>query len=283
MPSSPVVANWELVLRLRERREELKLSINDVATPLRFSRNYWSAIENEHKPIPANRLTQAFHVLRFDDQERRELLALHGEAQSDGWWHQHPKLLGNDLQRLIGLEHGARGVRDFEPLLIPGLLQTPAYIRAILDASASIRQTEVEERVDLRLRRQQRLADDNPLELQVLITEATLRQHIGGATTLKGQLDHLLNMMDQDNVDIRVIPFTSGSCTLFGGGTLILMDFPSPRLPRAVWAESVSTWGFIADTNKVRDITIAFDQALEHTLDSRQTKNLIANYRKEFR
>ncbi len=121
-----------------------------------------------------------------------------------------------------------------------------------MDASASIRQTEVEERVDLRLRRQERLTSDNPLELQALITEATLRQHIGGVTTLKGQLDHLLNMMDQDNVDIRVIPFTSGSCTLFGGGTLVMLDFPSPRLPRAVWTESVSTWGFIADPDNVR-------------------------------
>jgi transcriptional regulator with XRE-family HTH domain len=283
---SPVVANWELVLRLRARREELGLGIKDLADPLGFTRNYWSAIENERKPIPTTTLIAVFDVLGLNGQERRELLKLHQNAQSNGWWHQYPALLDNDVERLLGLEHGAREQRSYEPILIPGLLQTADYTRAIMHSGIIVRPVEVEQRVALRLRRQKRLEGDNPLKLQALICEATLRQQIGGMTTLKGQLDHLLTVIDEhpDNIDVRVIPFTADACTLFSGGSLCLLSFHSPRLPPwAVWTETVSEYGFISDTGQVHNITTAFDQAVRRSLSRRETVKLIQKHRRELR
>lgn len=278
-----MVANWELVVRIRERRKQLGLGVQDITSQLGFTRNYWSAIENERKIIPANHLKALFEILEFSREDSRQLAALHDAAKENGWWNNYSALFDNELQRLYGLEHGAHGVRGYDPLLVPGLLQTAEYARAIMVATATVRPVEIEQRVEIRLRRQERLRGDNPLNLQIMISEAALRQQIGGRTVLKGQLDHLLNTMEQqpENVDIRVIPFTAAACTLFGAGTLHLLDFHSPRLPRAVWMETVSTWGVVTETNQVRDITIAFDEALDRALDRRKTLKLVAQYRKE--
>jgi transcriptional regulator with XRE-family HTH domain len=281
-PPSPVVANWELVLRLRERREQLGISVKDLTDTLGFTRNYWSAIENERKIIPSNTLRTLFDLLEFDDEDRQQLAELREVAKENGWWRRYSALFDSEIQRLYGLEHGAHGVRGYDPLLIPGLLQTADYARAIMQATATVRAVEVEQRVAVRQRRQERLRGSNPLNLQIIISEATLQQQVGGPTVLREQLDHLVTIIDDrpENVEIRVIPYSAPACTLFGAGSLYLMDFQSPRLPRAAWMETVSIWSVVTEANQVRDITIAFDEAAERALDCRETKEVIKKYRK---
>lgn len=285
MSPSPVVALWELVLRIRERREQLGIGVNDITRHLGFTRNYWSAIENEHKIIPENTLTNICELLEFGSDDRQQLLELREEAKENGWWSSYSALFDGNVQRLFGLEHGAQQIRGYDTLLVPGLLQTADYAREIMSSDTSIRPVEVEQRVSARLRRQERLRGANPLHLTVIISEAALRQQVGGTTVLRGQLDHLLKTIEQPagNVEIRVIPFTATACNLFGAGTLSLLDFQSPRLPRVAWHETVSTWGVITDANKVRDITMAFNEALTRTLDRRESKKLVEKYRKELR
>lgn len=282
---SPVVANWELVVRLHERREQLGVTVNDLTNELNFTRNYWSAIENERKIIPEETLRKVFPILEFNEEDRLQLLELRETAKETGWWSKYSALFTNEIQRLFGLEQGAQVIREYETLLMPGLLQTEAYTRAIMSSDFTIRPVEIEQRIAARQHRQKRLYGENPPEVIMIISEAALRQHVGGAAVLRGQLEHLLSMIEQhpDNIEIRVIPFTANACNLFGAGTLLLMDFPSPRLPRAVWHESVTNWGVITETNKVRDITMAFNEALDRTLDRRETKRTIDKYRKELR
>lgn len=285
MSPSPVVANWELVLRLRRRREELGLGIKDLTDPLGFTRNYWSAIENERKSVPIATLVAVLDALEFDVQERRELLKLHEESKTTGWWSRYSALLDTDLQRLFGLEYGASQSRNYEPLLIPALLQTADYTRALMHSGAIVRLVEVDRRVELRLRRQRRLVGDDPLKLQALISEAAIRQQVGGVATLRGQLDHLIDMINQhpDTIDVRVVPFTATGCTIFGSGTVCLLDFRSPHLPSAAWSETVSDWRFINEASQINNITIAFDQAVDRALGRQETLNIIKRHRKEMR
>jgi transcriptional regulator with XRE-family HTH domain len=282
---SPVVANWELVLRIRERREELGVRVYDITQRFGFTRNYWSAIENEHKILPESTLRELIDFLDFNDEERRQLLDLRKEAAETGWWGSYPKLFGNAVQRMIGLEHGAKQVREYEPLLVPGLLQTADYAAAVIGTDATIRTVEVEQRVAARLRRQELLRGDNPLRLMVIISEAVLRQQVGGPDVLRGQLDHLLAIIEDhsDNVEIRVLPFTATAGDLVGASSLSLLDFHSSRLPRIVWYETVTIWGIINDANTVRDITVAFKATLARTLERRESKKMIETHRKELR
>jgi transcriptional regulator with XRE-family HTH domain len=284
-PPSPMVANWELVTRLRERREQLSISTSELTSRLGFTRNYWSAIENERKIIPESTLRELLDIFEFSKDEFKQLLELREAAKETGWWNSYSALFDGHVQRLYGLEHGAHGVRDYEALIIPGLLQTAAYARAVMKSDGTIRPVEVEQRVDARLRRQKRLTGTDPLHLTVVMSEATLRQQIGGTVVLRDQLDHLVNVIDEypETVEIRVIPFSATACSLFGAGTLHLLDFQSPRLPRAAWLETVSTWGVITDPNRVRDLTAAFNEALGRTMDRAQTKKLIIEHQKDLR
>jgi transcriptional regulator with XRE-family HTH domain len=281
-----VVANWELTLRLHRRREQLGVSVKDITDRLGFTRNYWSAIENERKIIPEKTLRSIFKILEFGAEDRKQLLQLREvAARENGWWAEYSALLDGAVQRFYGLEHGAHSVRNFETLLIPGLLQTPEYARAVMTADATIRQVEIEQRVDIRTRRQERLRGADPLDLKVIISEAALRQQVGGPVVLKGQLEHLLATIEDypDNLEVRVIPFTAASCTLFGSGTVMLLDFESPRLPPVAWREIVSNWGIISVASQIRDITTAFNEALTRTLDRRRTMEIINKTRKELR
>jgi transcriptional regulator with XRE-family HTH domain len=280
---SPVVANWELVLRIRERREQLGIRVHDITQRFGFTRNYWSLIENEHKILPESTLHELLDFLDFSDDDRRQLLDLRKEATENGWWGRYSNLFDTDIQRLFGLEHGAKQVRGYESTLIPGLLQTADYARAVMNSDPSVRTVEVEQRIAARLRRQERLRGDKPLYLTAIIGEATLRQHVGGAAVLRGQLDHLLSTIEehQDNVEIYVLPFTATGAELFGASTLSLMDFHSPRLPRVIWHETVTFWGVINDATTVRDINIAFTETLSHTLGRRDTKKRIESHRKD--
>jgi transcriptional regulator with XRE-family HTH domain len=282
---SPVVANWELVLRLRERREQLDISVKDLTERLGFTRNYWSAIENERKIIPENTLKNLFEILEFGDDDRQQLLRLREEAKENGWWNKYSALFDNSNQRLFGLEQGARKICTYDTLLMPVLLQTPDYARAVLRTDISVPRVEVEQRVEARMRRQEIIHGDPPLQLTAIMSEAVLRQQVGGGAVLREQLGHLLAMTERhpDTIEIILIPFSAAAVSLLGAGTLSLLDFPSPRLPSVVWHESVTYGGVITDSNKVRDIVTAFREARQHALDLRETMKTIEKYRMDTR
>jgi transcriptional regulator with XRE-family HTH domain len=280
---SPVVAGWELVLRLRERREEVGVEVKDITRELGFSRNYWSAVENERKVLSEESLKKLLDLLEFGPKESAEMLALRDIAKDRGWWSDYSGLFDGELRRLYGLEHGAHGLRGYENLLIPGLLQTADYARAVIHPYVTVPRVQVEQRVQVRLRRQRRLDDEEPLHLTTIVSEAVLHQQIGGPDVLRGQLEHLIDLIERypDNLQLYVVPFTATACSLFGAATVHLIDFENPRLPTVVWQETVTAWGVIDDPAQVNAISAAYDQALQQSLDLRDSKKLIQRCIKE--
>lgn len=284
MTASPVVASWELALRLKRQRERLSIEVKTITEALGFTRNYWSAVENERKILSPEALTRVLDLFEFDDEEKAELLALRTAAKERGWWSNYSALFDADLQRLFGLEQGARAIRDYESLLIPGLLQTADYIRAIMMPAVTLPQVEVDQRVEARLRRQARLADpDDPFTLTAVISEAALRQQIGGRQVLKQQLVHLAELIEShpQKLDVRVIPFTATACGLFGAATVHIIDFGNPRLPTLAWQETVTAWGVIDDPVQVRDIAKTYQDAYRRALAADESLHIVRNHLRE--
>jgi transcriptional regulator with XRE-family HTH domain len=281
--ASPVVAAWELALRLRQQRDQMGVEVKAITQALGFSRNYWSAVENERKILSEESLIKLMDLLEFDADERQELLDLRAAAKERGWWTRYGTLLDADLQRLIGLEAGAETVKCYESLLIPGMLQTEDYARAIMTPDATIRKVEVDQRIQVRLRRQKRFVDENPLKMIAIISEAALRQQIGGPAVLRDQLMDLARNIEerQGRLEVRVIPFTAPACGLFGAATIHLIEFPNPRLPTVVWQETVTTRGIIDDGGQVRDIMLTYQDALKNTLSAQQSWELLHQRIKE--
>lgn len=284
IPSSPVVASWELALRLKQRREQMGIDVRTIVEALGFTRNYWSAVENERKILSPEALLRIIELFEFDDEEKEELLNLRAATKERGWWSRYSALFDSDVQRLYGLEQGAQSMRDYENLLIPGLVQTSDYIRAITMPDAMVRKVEVDQRVEARLRRQRRLIDtEDPFTLTAVVSEAALRQQIGGRRVLHDQLVHLGNLIEEysEALDFRVIPFTATACGLFGAATVHLIDFDNAQLPTIAWHETVTAWGIIDDPMQVRNISAAYEDAYRRALNKKETLQLIRSHAKE--
>lgn len=277
-PSSPTVASWELALRLRQRRDQLGIEVQTITATLGFSRNYWSAVENERKILSEDKLKSVLNAFEFDEEEQRELLELREAAKLRGWWARYSALFIEDTLRLYGLEHGAQAIRTYESLLIPGLLQTEAYARALMTSEiTTIRQVEVDQRVEVRMRRQERITGEDPVHLTAIVSQAALMQETGGPQVLRDQLIHLAQVIEEhpDVIDLRVIPFTATGCGAFGASTFHLIDFASTRLPTLAWQETITAAGIIDDEAQVRDLSLTYAEALGRTLSPQESLDLI--------
>jgi transcriptional regulator with XRE-family HTH domain len=277
---SPVVANWELTLRLHRRREQLCVSVKDIADRLGFTRNYWSAVENERKILSAEKLAQLLDLLEFDKDEKAELLELREAARRRGWWAGYSALFSDELLRYIGLEHGAQNIRTYESLLIPGLLQTPDYARALMEADVSVRPAEIEKLIAARLRRQQRLTGDDPLRLVAVISQAALMQQIGGIDVLRAQLRHVAAMVEAhpETIELRVIPFEAPGCGIFGASTFHLLGFASGRLPMQAWQETVTAVSILSEEMQVRELEFTHTMAVQQSLSADESLRLVRRY-----
>lgn len=266
------VAQLELSTRFRARRNELGLTSGEVASHLDVTRNYVSIFENNRTTLARDRLDVLLDLYRFDETEADELRRLHDESRARGWWTQFADLLGDgELVRFFGLESGAKSIRNYEPQLVPGLLQTRDYAEAVIGADARTSEATVRRRWQLRETRQQRLSGEDPLTLTVLLSEAVLQQHFGDATVLRDQLKHLAALAaESDSVAIRVLPFDSSPLGLTGSSTLMLLEFASPHLPTMAWREAITPIGLTDDPDEVETLRVSFEQALDQSSLNRE-------------
>ena len=195
-PISPAVAEWELATRLRNRRHELGLDGRTVSQHLGFSPNYWSAVENGRSILSRAKLVELGVLFGFAESDLEELTRLENEARRPRWWVAYDRILDDDLMHLVGLEYGAARIQAYEALLVTGLLQTPAYSEALMTADPVVSPASTRLRLQLREQRQRRLFDDDPLELEVLLSEAALMQEIGGSRVLREQLIHVASIIE---------------------------------------------------------------------------------------
>ncbi len=142
------------------------------------------------------------------------------ERAYPGWFHRWPDT-----------EAQAHALRAYEPLLVPGLLQTEGYARAVLRGAQNDASDErIEQQVAARLQRQDILSRDNPPYLWVVIDEGVLRRTIGNPKTMQGQLWHLARMSDQPKVSVQVIPVEAGERTGLLGAFTIADHLHKPML-----------------------------------------------------
>ncbi|MGH3628164.1 MAG: DUF5753 domain-containing protein, partial [Sciscionella sp.] len=159
--------------------------------------------------------------------------------------------------------------------------QTEEYARALMTSEiTTIRQVEVDQRIEVRLRRQERITGEDPLHLTAIVSQAALRQQTGGPQVLRDQLNHLASVVEEypDVLDLRIIPFTATGCGAFGASTFHLIDFASTRLPTLAWQETVTAAGIIDEETQVRDLNLTYTEALARTLNAQDSLGLIKQH-----
>jgi transcriptional regulator with XRE-family HTH domain len=155
------------------------------------------------------------------------------------------------------IEAAARSLRTFEPLVIPGLLQTEAYARAILSTRVGDTEDEVEELVSGRMKRQAILHRDKPPTLWAILDEAALRRCVGGREVMREQLAHLQEMARRPSIVIQVIPLSTGAHQGLNGGAFVVADLPGK--PLIAYQDTASSGQIIEDADDIEALGLLWD------------------------
>ncbi|MFI9590190.1 helix-turn-helix domain-containing protein [Nonomuraea sp. NPDC052265] len=273
-PGSPTVLRILLGTQLRRLRTEKGISREDAGYSIRASHAKISRLELgqvSFKQRDVADLLTLYGVTAPDDRE--PLLALARQANAPGWWHKYGDLLPGWFEVYIGLEGAASAIRTFENQFVPGLLQTPAYAKAVIRlGNEKALDSELDRRVTLRVTRQKRL--ESGLKLWAVIDEAVLRRALGGAEVMREQIRHLLDATEERNVTVQVVPFESGGHAA-AGGSFSILRFPERELPDVVYMEQLTSALYLdkpVDSDHYMEV---MDRLSVQALEPKQTRRFL--------
>lgn len=272
---------------LRRLREAADLTTADAAGALDCTKGKISRIENGRVTVRLPDLTAMLHAYGVTDGDvLPRLSALAKKAnrrRREGWWNQYGPILPDTYRDYIALEAIAGSIRTFQAQLVPGLLQTPEYIRAVTVASKQWQTgEEIEKFVQVRLARQGRLSGESPIQLWAVLSEAVLLQQVGGPDVMHAQLEHLLTASELPNVTVQVLPFSRGAhASMFG--PYVVLGFREEGALDVVLADNPtgSVWfEREAEVTRYQDL---FDAARTSALSPVESRTVIQRRAKEHR
>lgn len=249
---SPTVCRIMVGGRLRRLREACGISREAAGRAIRGSHAKISRMELGRVGFKERDLTDLLTLYGLTDEaQRAELLELARQGNAPGWWQQYGDLLPDWFETYLGLEQSAQVIRGFETQFVPGLLQTPDYIAAVVGLThADDPAGEIQRRVDLRVRRQQILDRSCPPVLWAVVDEGALRRPFGSAAVLRCQLEHLIEVGRRPNVTLQVLPYSAGGHAA-AGGAFSMLRFAGPDLPDIVFLEQLTSAVYL---EKRRDV-----------------------------
>jgi transcriptional regulator with XRE-family HTH domain len=253
---SPTIRRRRLGAELRRYREAAGVTIEVVAEQLGCSPSKVSRIETGHNSATPRDVADILAIYRVGAHEAEELVQIAREARQKGWWHPYSAVL---VGAYVGLEAAARGVRAYEQLVIPGLLQSEEYALALIrNARTSDTPKDIDRRVHVRLARQSLLTQEDPIYLWAVLDEAALSRPVGGEEVMREQLRHLIEAQELPNVTLQVLPFAAGSHAGMDGAFAIL-DFPDQVDPDVVYVENATGGLFLEKEEELRKYHSIFD------------------------
>jgi transcriptional regulator with XRE-family HTH domain len=234
---SPVVQRRRLRTELRRARLDAELTQEQVATAMDWSLSKLIRIENGTVGISTNDLKAILaHYKITDDGRTAEMLALARGARERSWWSTYrdapPRLV-----QLIEYESASFIIRNFQPMLIPGLLQTEEYAATVIrnlipEATAQ----EVSSNVEIRMNRQRLLQQPEMPLMFFIMDEAAVRRLVGGQEAMRRQIQRLLDESDKPTVSIEIVPFSAGAHPGMQG-PFMLFEFPDAADDDALYLE----------------------------------------------
>jgi transcriptional regulator with XRE-family HTH domain len=270
---SPTIRRRELGALLRGLRNENGLTVEQVAERLMCSPSKVSRMETGRgiaTPRDIRDLCEIYDVT--DEAERDRMMRLAHEGKQQGWWHSHDL----DFGTYVGLEESAVATRYYHSTIIPGLLQTAEYARAVHEAVVpELAPERIDELVEVRMTRQRHLIRDNPPRFTAILDEAALHRVVGGPRVMSGQLDKLLEMCARPNITIQVLPYDLGAHPAMESNFVIL-ELPVPA------SDVVFVEGLIGSVYLDREYDLdryhsVFERLQAIALNPKETADLLAS------
>jgi transcriptional regulator with XRE-family HTH domain len=212
MPATPnpVVDKLQLAKDLRRLRDEKGMTQQQVAEKLGWSREKVGRIETASVSVSLADVRHLLHLYEIVDADVVEELERRAEAAQRPGWNEFRGLLPSRYLTYLGYEEIATTMRQYHLSLIPGLLQTPAYMREVLTYVHEISPRDVRRLIEARTRRQQLLTAERRPTFKIIIDEAVLRRPVGGHRVWREQLEHLLRVNQFEGVDLMALPLAVG-------------------------------------------------------------------------
>ncbi|MEW2383945.1 helix-turn-helix transcriptional regulator [Micromonospora sp. NPDC047707] len=259
--TGPTVLRMLLGAQLRRLRESSGVTREGAGWEIRASESKISRMELGRVGFKERDVADLLTLYGVaEPQEREALLKLARDANSPGWWHRYGDVLPSWFQAYLGLEAAASLIRTYEVQFVPGLLQTPAYARAVvLLGHGRATPAEIDRRVALRMQRQRVLRREDPPQLWAVVDEAALRRPIGGPGVLRDQVAALIEATRAPNVRLQILPFAAGGHAAAGGAFTILR-FGADDLPDVVYIEQLTTALYLDKRDDLENYAAAMER-----------------------
>ncbi|TQF05906.1 helix-turn-helix domain-containing protein [Kitasatospora acidiphila] len=268
---------------LRKIRDQLKLTVDEIAARLDWHQSKVSRVETGRSGVRAHEIEKLLDVYQVTDQETREALAaLARDNKRRMWWQPYSDVLSQRYASFISFEAEAASVRSYDSSLVPGLLQTADYARALTRQLQPDTSTEeINALVDVRLARQNAtLRREDPLKLWAIVDEAALRRIVGSPTITAKQLHSLVSSSRQPHVTVQVAPFTAGAHPGVHG-SFVILEFPVRNDLDVVYTENQTSSLYLERDVDVAAYNEVFDRLRAAALDIEPSRRLITRIAKE--
>jgi len=238
----PTVPRLLLGIQLHRLRETADVTSEQAGYEIRASRSKISRMENGRVRVRARDVADLLTMYGITDAETRDgMLALVQQANAPGWWSKYGDITADWFEAYLGLEMAATVIRSFELQFVHGLFQTGDYARAVTLLGYTAAPTdEIDRRVSLRLKRQERLTGPEPPQVWSVLDEGALRRPVGGRAVMRAQLERLIEVAELRHVTVQVVPFGRGGHAAAGGAFTVLR-FGEPEVPDVVYIEQLTS------------------------------------------
>ncbi|MEC3979458.1 helix-turn-helix domain-containing protein [Amycolatopsis sp. H20-H5] len=259
---------------LRSWRLARGMSCKDVAEALDCSETKISRMETGERGLYADDVAAVLGFLRVPAVHRHELLGLLRAGEEKNWHEIHGKLPTN-WKELIRFEKEAVAIRNYEPMLIPGLAQIPEYSRAIMrGANPKLSEMDVESLVTVRMTRQVILGRRTAPNVHLMLDESVLRRPVCDPRIMEDQLRRLLAVGKRSNVVVQIVPFTAAANPGLEG-PFVILDFAAE--PPVAYMDSRGTSSFLEEEAHIDRVRVAWLGIRAIALSPDESARLIAD------
>ncbi|WP_392900451.1 helix-turn-helix domain-containing protein [Streptomyces sp. LN699] len=274
--NNPTVGRRRLGAELRLLRQARGLTSTEVAERLMVSQPKISHLENGRRAISPRDVRDLCAIYGVTDPRVIDsLMEMARESGRPGWWNRYGDLPNSVY---IGLETDAASLHTYTPLVIPDLLQVPAYAAAVIEETIPLPTAEqAAARLKARLRRQHRIyTPARPLRLWVVLDETALRRVVGSPDIMREQLEHLNTLGDEPHITVQVLPHTAGAHPGLTGQFSILR-FAGNTRAGVVYLERFTSDLHLEKASDVRGYDVLYDHLQAQALDPDHTRRFITD------
>lgn len=250
---SPTVRRRRLAGELRRLRAEAKKTSAEVTAALEWSPGKLTRMERHgetkrYDPNDIKRLCE--EIYETDERVRDYLMQLARDGRLKGWWEPYDETLPEALTTLVGLEAEASKLLTYQTI-VPGLFQTRDYALAMMETDDEADTAKINDRIEVRMKRQEILDGDDAVQVWAVLDEAALRREVGGDEVMRGQMQHLIQLARRPGITLQVIPFRVGAHRGAGNPSFTILQFPHEADLDAVHADNVVGQLFVEEAKQV--------------------------------